>query len=62
MSGCYLRVERNGLFESIEVEYLSNEERERLLADRTPKELIRWLNAVCNCFVPIKMSSHGKER
>lgn len=46
-TGAYLRIEREGKVTSVEVEYLRNEDREKLLGDRPPAELLRWLNLVC---------------
>ena len=48
MTGAFLRVKRNGKFESIEVEFLTNEERQQLLSQRSPDELLRWLDLTCN--------------
>ena len=47
MTGAYLRVKRNDKWETVEVEHLTDEEREELFIDRTPEELIRWLNLLC---------------
>ena len=47
MTGAYLRVKRNDKYEAIEVEHLTDQEREELFIDRTPEELIRWLNLLC---------------
>lgn len=47
MTGAYLRVERDGKWENIEVEHLTDEEREEIFTHREPEELVRWLNLVC---------------
>jgi len=46
MTGAYLRVKRNDKWENIEVEYLTDEERETILKD--DDRLINWLHLVCN--------------
>lgn len=48
MTGAYLRVERNGKFENIEVEHLTMEERKYHLAGRSEDEILRWLDLVCD--------------
>jgi len=47
MTGAYLRVKRDGKWQAVEVEYLTKEERWELLSKRTPGELCRWLDIVC---------------
>jgi len=49
MTGAYLRVKRNGKWQNIEVEYLTDEEREEALKD--DPRLIKWLNLVCKCLM-----------
>lgn len=48
MTGAYLRVKRNGSYEPIEVEHLTDDERFLLLGHREPAEIMRWLDLVCN--------------
>jgi len=48
MTGAYMRVEREGKFLNIEVEHLTNEEREEIFTARTPEQIVNWLNLVCN--------------
>ena len=48
MTGAYLRVYRDGRWQNIEVEYLTDEERNMLKDD---PRLINWLNMVCWCLV-----------
>lgn len=48
MTGAYLRVERNGKWQNIEVEYLTDEERNKLFINRKRVELLLWFNLVCN--------------
>ena len=52
MTGAYLRVERDGKYENIEVEYLTDEEREHLL--RKDGRLIKWLHLVCKTLASIE--------
>ena len=48
MTGAYIRVEREGKFLNVEVEYLTDEERIELFTARPPEQLVNWLNLVCN--------------
>lgn len=49
MTGYYIRVRRGNEYLNIEVEHLTDKERERLLKD--DPRLINWLHAVCKCIV-----------
>ena len=44
MTGAYLRVNRNNKWENVEVEHLTDEERQCALGS---KDLMPWLNLVC---------------
>ncbi len=46
MTGAYLRVKRGGKFENVEVEHLTDEERELRFSGDT--DLSSWFNLVCN--------------
>jgi len=48
MTGAYLRVKRDDKYEAIEVEHLSDKEREKQFTVRTPEEMMRWFHLVCN--------------
>lgn len=45
MTGAYLRIKREK-WENIEVEHLTDEERQEILKD--DPRLMQWLNVVCN--------------
>lgn len=47
MTAAYLRAKRDGKWQPLEVEYLTDEERLALFKDRSPEELIRWMNLLC---------------
>lgn len=47
MTGAYMRIERDGKWDNIEVEYLTDEEREACFLERDPVELVRWINMLC---------------
>lgn len=49
MTGAYLRVKRKGKWENIEVEHLTNTEREEILKE--DDRLMEWLHCVCNKLV-----------
>lgn len=42
MTGAYVRVERDGKFENIEVEYLTEEELELFFKDKDKEEILNW--------------------
>ena len=46
MTGAYLRVKRNGKWENIEVEHLTDEERWEILKD--DPRLMKWLHLACH--------------
>ena len=48
----YLRVRREGKLENIEVEYLTDSERQEILKNDT--RLISWINLLCNELVKIE--------
>ena len=47
MTGAFLRVKRDDGWTAVEVEHLTGEERKECLGNRTPEELLRWLDVVC---------------
>jgi len=49
MTGAYLRVKREGKWENIEIEHLTDEEREFILKD--DNRLMQWLHIICNALV-----------
>ena len=48
MTGAYLRIKRDTHYKAIEVEYLTDAEREELFQYDSPEVLIRWINLLCN--------------
>lgn len=49
MTGEYLSVKRDGKWDDIEVEHLTDEERETILKDDT--RLMKWFHVVCKSLV-----------
>lgn len=47
MTGAYLRVQRNGKWESIEVEYLTDNERRSIFSRKSTEVLLDWLHMTC---------------
>lgn len=47
MTGAYLRVKRDGKWQAVEVEHLTASERQEAFKDRSPEELIRWIEMLC---------------
>lgn len=58
MTGAYLRVERQGKFYPIEVEFLTPEERRKLLVGRSEEELMRWMDMLCETIVEMANDFH----
>ena len=48
MTGAYVRIKRKGKWQNVEIEYLSDKEREELFKEVDREELLRWLNFMCN--------------
>ena len=51
MTGAYLRVNRNNKWENVEVEHLTDEERQCALGS---KDLMPWLNLACKKLAEIE--------
>lgn len=51
MTGAYLRVKRGAKFVNVEIEHLTNLERQELLWDRSTDELIRWIDLLSDTIV-----------
>ena len=48
MTGAYLRVRREGTWQNVEIEYLSDGERQELFKEASNEEVLKWLNFMCN--------------
>ncbi len=48
MTGAYLRIKRKGKCQNVEIEYLTDEEREELFKEANTEEVLKWLNFMCN--------------
>ncbi len=44
MTGIYIRIKRNGKWQNIEVEYLTDAERDKVLKG---KGLMQWIHTLC---------------
>ena len=47
MTGAYMRVKRDGKWKSIEVEFLTHDERRKSLGGRSEEELLNWIDLLC---------------
>ncbi len=47
MTGAYVRIRRNGTYQAIEIEHLTDDERERALAE-LGDDVMPWLHLVCH--------------
>lgn len=54
MTGAYLRIERDGKWEAIEVERLTPDERRTALARREMEEVMRWMDLVCRVLADLE--------
>ncbi len=61
MTGAYLRVQRDGVWESIEIEHLTDTEREYLFlkGERTAAELIKWVHMLCEKMAQVELFMDG---
>ena len=48
MTGAYLRIKRKDKWQNIEIEYLTDGEREELFKEADTEEVLKWLNFMCN--------------
>ena len=48
MTGAYLRIKSEGKWQNVEIEYLSDKEREELFKEAGTEEVLKWLNFMCN--------------
>lgn len=47
MTGAYLRAKRGDKWENIEVEHLTPEELQEKFLQRSPEELVNWMDMLC---------------
>jgi hypothetical protein len=47
MTGAYLRAIRNGKWDNVEVEHLTEEELKDKFLTRPPEELVNWMSMLC---------------
>ena len=48
MTGAYLRIQREGKWQNVEIEYLTDTERQELFKEASTEEVLKWLNFMCN--------------
>ena len=51
MTGAFLRVEREGKWENIEVEHLTESELDEIIGSRSKSEIMDWLKRTCKVLV-----------
>jgi len=56
MTGLYLRIKRNGKYENVELEYLTEPEIAELFANRPSSELLKWLITCVKFLKPVAQS------
>lgn len=48
MTGAYLRAIRNGKWDNVEIEHLTEQELRAKFLTRPPLELVNWIHMLCN--------------
>ena len=48
MTGAYLRIKREGKWQNVEIEYLTDSEGGELFKEAGTEEVLKWLNFMCN--------------
>ena len=48
MTGAYLRIKREGKWQNVEIEYLTEGERMEIFKEASTEEVLKWLNFMCN--------------
>ena len=48
MTNAYVRVKWEDIWQNVEIEYLTDEERAELFKESSTEELLKWLNFMCN--------------
>ena len=47
MTGAHVRIERDGKWQSIEIEYLTKEELYEFFEGKPPEEIFKWVLMLC---------------
>jgi hypothetical protein len=47
MTNAYVRIQREDKWQNVEIEYLTDEERNELFKDASNEEVLKWLNFMC---------------
>ena len=61
MTGAYIRIERDGKWQNIEVENLTVEERKEVFKGREPEELLRWIDMLCQAVCALELNLESLE-
>ena len=61
MTRAFLRVERDGKWENIEVEELTKDELEEIIGSRSNAEIMDWLNLTCSVLRAVNVHFKKKE-
>ena len=48
MTNAYIRVKREDIWQNVEIEYLTDEERNELFKEADSEEVLKWLNFMCS--------------
>ena len=48
MTNAYVRIMREGIWQNVEIEYLTDGERLELFKESSTEEVLKWLNFMCN--------------
>ena len=56
MTNAYVRVKREDTWQNVEIEYLTDGERNELFKEADTEELLRWLNFMCKQYEGLVLS------
>lgn len=48
MTGAYLRILREKVWQNVEIEYLTDGERNELFKESSTEDVLKWLNFMCS--------------
>ena len=60
MTGAFLRIKRQGVWQNVEIEYLTDVERGELFKERDNEEVLKWLNFMCNQYEHLVLAMINK--
>jgi hypothetical protein len=59
MTGSFVRVQRDNKWENIEIEYLTQDEREEFFSNKSHSEILNWIDLLCKNIVEVEYYLSG---